>query len=94
MFVIYITCILDVCNIYYMYIILLLLLFVIFRGFSRKLHKLVSEHRHGLDHGHHSTITKRHEKFEARNWKKLSEREILKLHPVQRSKFMMVIVLP
>ena len=69
---------------------LLLLLFIInYRGFSRKLHKLVSEHRYSFDK-HHSTTNKKREKYEPKNWKKLNEREIKSLHPVQRSKFMVV----
>lgn len=63
------------------------------RGFSRKLHKLVSEHRkhHHVGESTSLLFKGKRDKFEPKNWRQLSEKELKNLHPVQRSKFMMVL---
>ena len=60
-------------------------------GFSRKLHKMVSEHLQKVDKNK-KLCSKRREKFEAKNWKKLSEQQMKSLGQVQRSRYVVVSV--
>ena len=60
------------------------------RGFSRKLHEMVKQHKEIEDSQKIVSDPQKKEKFEPKNWSQLTERQLLKLNPVQKSKYMMV----
>ena len=60
------------------------------RGFSRKLHEMVKQHKEIEDNQKIVSDPQKKEKFQPKNWTQLTERQLLKLNPVQKSKYMMV----
>ena len=67
--------------------------FLLCRGFSRRLNDLVKQHQD--EHEEEAAGTRRRraaskEKFEPKNWKKLTAQQLSKMTPMERSRYLVV----